>query len=65
VADLGEQAFEVLGLATGEDDDATAVEGGLHDVLDASGQRRLVDVGLLVVIAPEQLDAEMARRRAT
>src|SRR5260370_3820186 len=47
-ADLGEQAFEVPGLAAGEHHDAPSVDDRLPDVLDARGERRDVDVGLLV-----------------
>ena len=46
--DLGEDAVEVLGLAAREDDDAPAVEGRLHDMADARGRGRDVDVALLV-----------------
>ena len=45
---FGEDAVEVLRLAAREDDDATAVEGGLHDVADARGRGRDVDILLLV-----------------
>src|SRR3954467_13304787 len=43
-AHLLEHAVEVLRLAAGEHHHAPAVEGGLHDVLDALGKRRAVDL---------------------
>ena len=33
--DLGEDAVEILGLAARQEDDAPAIEGGLHDMEDA------------------------------
>src|SRR5271154_4572378 len=45
---LTQDAAEVLGFAAGEDDDALAVEGRLHDVTDARRRGRDVDVLLLV-----------------